>query len=531
TVSKVATATSLGFDRQELVRMMLQSLQYLGYNKAAQVLECESGYELECVSAREFRQCVLQGRWDEVEQLARDMCSGLAVKVSAIEFLVREQKFLELLEDRQIKPALVVLRSELTPLNINSERVHMLTSYMMTSSAEDLRRRAKWDGVQGRSRHNLLASLQKYIPPATMVPEYRLETLLTQAVEQQRNKCVYHDKENTSVCLYSDHACSKAGIPSVTRQIFDGHKNEVWYISFSHNGKYLASTSLDNRVIIWDMETYKELHMLHGHSNKVSCCAWSPDDSQLLTAGYDKAVKLWDVQTGVNQTSYQRHSEVISCLCWLPDGIRFISGSEKNMLLMSTAGDQIHSWMFPAQDLAVTPDGKTVIAMRDRVIRIISLESMQEISKIEESESITAISLSRDGQHLLVNVSMKPVQQPLHRDIRLWNLAEKRVVCRYSGYKQGLLVVRACFGGLDEQFVVSGSEDSKIYIWNRENGRLIHTLEGHTQAVTCVAWHPTSPTVFASASDDHTIRIWDTRANFEAQQNRILQSPKWVNFG
>lgn len=55
-----------------------------------------------------------------------------------------------------------------------------------------------------------------------------------------------------SLCLLC--VLFRVGVPSVTRQVLEGHTNEVWYISFSHDGKYLASTSVDYRVIIWDLE-------------------------------------------------------------------------------------------------------------------------------------------------------------------------------------------------------------------------------------------------------------------------------------
>ncbi|KAG0198512.1 hypothetical protein BGX28_008047 [Mortierella sp. GBA30] len=510
-----SATTPLGFSRHELVRLMVQSLQSLGYQHSAQELEAESGFQLESPAVTRFRESVLKGNWDEVEQLTGELNLDPAHGVS-VKFLIREQKFLELLEARQIKSALVVLRSELTPLNQNMERVHTLTSYMMSSSAEDLRQRAQWDGSNGTSRQKLLSALQKFISPAVMVPENRLETMLKQAAELQIKNCYYHDNRNTSNSLYSDHVCNKSGVPTVTRHVLDSHTHEVWYITFSHDGRYLASASADSRVIIWSLETFEPVHTLQGHTSRVSCCAWSPDDSEILTGGFDRTLRLWDVQTAAEKSTFHRHSDQVTCLGWLPDGERFVSGSEKNMFLMSTAGDVLRSWHFPVRDLAISSDGKTLVVMGGTIIRLINLVDMSEISKLEESDSITAINLSKDGQYLLVNTTIRPAQQPMRRDIHLWNLAEGRIVQKYSGYKQGMFVIRSCFGGWDERFVISGSEDSKIHIWHRENGNLIQTLEGHQRGVNMVAWNPANPTMFASSSDDNTIRIWGTPEDAEA---------------
>ncbi|KAF9318920.1 hypothetical protein BG003_010336 [Podila horticola] len=507
---ELSTTTPLGFSRLELVRLMVQSLQGLGYHQAAQTLETESGYQLESPAVSRFRECVLSGNWTEVEQLITQLNLDVNHGVASVKFLIREQKFLELLEARQIKSALVVLRSELTPLNQNMERVHSLTSFMMSSSPEDLRQRAGWDGVEGQSRQRLLTSLQKLISPAIMVPENRLENMLQQAVELQVNNCLYHDIRNDTRSLYSDHVCDKAGIPSVTRKVLEEHTNEVWYVSFSHDGRFLASASADSRIIIWNVQTYEPVFTLQGHTNKVSCCAWSPDDTKILSTGLDRTVKLWDVQTETLLKSFQKHSETINCLAWLPEGDRFVSGCEKKMLLMSDQGDVRYTWPFPVRDVAVSPDGRTLIAMGGTIIRIISLDDMSELKKLEESDSITAISLSRDGRYLLANTTAKPAHPPQQREIHLWNLEEGRIERRYVGHKQGRYIIRSCFGGWGDRFVISGSEDSTIYIWHRDNGSLVQTLEGHHRPVTCVAWSPIHPTMLASASDDNTIRISGT---------------------
>ncbi|CAG8461355.1 8445_t:CDS:2, partial [Ambispora leptoticha] len=123
----------------------------------------------------------------------------------------------------------------------------------MCSNAEDLKRRAEWDGASGTSRQKLLLELQKYISPAIMVPEHRLETLLEQATAFQRMSCIYHNTDEY-ISLYSDHICDRSQFPMETTHVFRQHTDEVWYVVFSNNGKYLASASKDKTAIIWSLE-------------------------------------------------------------------------------------------------------------------------------------------------------------------------------------------------------------------------------------------------------------------------------------
>jgi WD40 repeat protein len=74
------------------------------------------------------------------------------------------------------------------------------------------------------------------------------------------------------------------------------------------------------------------------------------------------------------------------------------------------------------------------------------------------------------------------------------------------GQKQGQFIIRSCFGGLDRNFILSGSEDGKIYVWHMETGALIEVLSGHGEGtVNAVAWNSNHPPLFASAGDDHTV--------------------------
>lgn len=95
--------------------------------QAAAALSKESGYSLELPTITTFRNGILAGKWETVARLLHDEDIVSDDSLDVVKFLIAEQKFLEYLEARETKKALLVLRNELAPLNHNPDRLHQLS--------------------------------------------------------------------------------------------------------------------------------------------------------------------------------------------------------------------------------------------------------------------------------------------------------------------------------------------------------------------------------------------------------------------
>ncbi|RDL36385.1 WD40 repeat-like protein [Venustampulla echinocandica] len=545
-----------GHDREEVTRIILQALGDMGYHGAAASLTQESGYELESPAIVAFRNAVLQGEWTEAEELLfgetaeedgsstnrNSLALQEGVDQNIMRFWLRQQKFLELLEQRDTGRALMVLRSELTPLYQDIGKLHFLSSLLMCQSTEDLKAKADWDGANGGSRHHLLSELARYISPSVMIPEHRLAILLQQVKQHQISSCLYHNTP-TSPSLYQDHTCDRNGFPLQTILELGEHDGEVWQVQFSNDGTRLASCGSDGNVHIYDVPSFELLHTLEGHESGVCSLAWSPDDSMMVTCSQDRRARLWDTTRGEIKRTLNRFGEPVSSCAWAPDGQTFVTGcldKERNLCQYSLSGDLIYDWRrsHRIQDLAVSPNGHRLVAMDNEThIHVYDFVTRELEYEIDMKVKMGSVSISQNSRWLLV--------EQKDGKARIVDL-DTREPIRYfqSGDKGSEFIIRASFGGANESFVVSGSEgitesslidmkpmlmhisEGSIFIWRRENGQLIEKLEGHGKGCcSAVSWNPVNPCMFASAGDDCKVRIWSN----EGPRSRSSKPPRQSN--
>ncbi|KAJ5908638.1 hypothetical protein N7495_001320 [Penicillium taxi] len=491
-VTSSTSSTYFGHNREEVTRILIQSLHELGYNDAAAVLSAESGYQLETTGVATFRSAV-----KPPEKL---VLLAPGADMDRMKFCLRQQKFLELLEARDLDAALAVLRDELTPLNYDVDRLHALSSLIMCP-IELLHDQANWESPISASRERLLENLSRSISPSVMIPSHRLAVLLDHVQQGQINNCLYHNTAEAP-SLYSEHMCDRECFPLEVRIDLTEHSDEVWYCEFSHDGSKLVTAGRDQNVLIYDANRFSVIHRLADHLGGVAFASWSPDDTKLVTCSQDRKARVWNVETGICILTIDHHNQPVTSAAWAPDGESFVTGSfdsTRQLCHWSIHGDNLHMWKGPfrVQDCAISLDGRRLVAAEtDAKIHVYDFRTYEEDYYLSLSSKPTSIEISRDSKHLLVSLAEGEVQ--------LIDLDTTAVLRRFKGQMQGEFVIRSNFGGAAENFVVSGSEDSRVFIWHKDNGTLVQTLEGHDKGcVNTISWNPADPTMFASAVGLH----------------------------
>lgn len=243
-----------------------------------------------------------------------------------------------------------------------------------------------------------------------------------------------------------------------------GHVKAVTACAFDFSeGRYLVSASADSSIKIWDMKAdFKCVKTLNGHENTVSHVIPSPDFRYIYSCSRDETIKRWEVDTGYCQITYFGHQS------W----VRMVDCSEDGALLVSCSNDNS--------------------------IRIWNSESGECKNEIKNAH-----------EHVIECCKFVPLEANTYT------------------IKNYIVDAKTSISSLTEQsrrcsYIVSGSRDKTIKLWNWQSGQCLYSFEAHDNWVRDLGWLESSATetnlddelrniMLVSASDDGQIKIWDLR--------------------
>lgn len=297
---------------------------------------------------------------------------------------------------------------------------------------------------------------------------------------------------------------------------FRGHTDAVLGLAFSPNGQMAASASSDRTIRLWNVADGTLLRVLRGHGDRVQSVAFHPQGDLLASCSLDGTVRLWRVPSGVPLLTI-RSVEPGCGIAFSSDGVFLAgTGSEGRFYFWKTDDGRsdrvLEGWML---DPIFRSDGASLVGRTRRTIQIWDARSgarLRTITGLHGASHCVAVSpngmLIAAGQCLVESQDAKTgrLREGIPDEFfQVYSATDGRVVHTLAGHSN--CVTCCAFHPVDNTLLVSGSSDRTIKLWNLSASKVLATLTGHTQEVWTVAFSPDGR-LLASGGNEGTVRIW-----------------------
>ncbi|KAJ2336026.1 Lissencephaly-1, partial [Coemansia sp. RSA 2681] len=275
-----------------------------------------------------------------------------------------------------------------------------------------------------------------------------------------RTKLAQHRAPITRVRFHPQYTVLATASEDMTVKLWDsesgdfersvkGHTKAVQDIAFDAKGAIMVTCSADLTLRVWDIAAdYKCVRTLHGHDHCVSAVCFLGAD-RLASASRDRSIKIWDLTTGYCVKTLSGHAE------W----VRSVDVTTDSRLLCTASNDQsVRLWDPSSGECKADMRGHTNVVETARFAPPNSYTCLRRLAGLPQPAATTAESIAASS--------------------------------------------------MPGQFVVSGSRDKTLCLWDTASAQLLHTFVGHDDWVRDFVFHPSGKTLI-SVSDDKTMRVWD----------------------
>jgi WD40 repeat protein len=284
-------------------------------------------------------------------------------------------------------------------------------------------------------------------------------------------------------------------------------------ITFSANGKLLASLGDDQTVRLWDAKTGAPLrclgkeHLLNGPDTMLRYLpflALADDGKRVSTLLCNGSVRVLDTDSGKELQCFL-HGGAATPAASSPGG-KLLAGPRGKMVQVweAATGREVHTLAGHCTRAQFSPNGKTLAGSGTRGtiwLWDVGTGRLHRSLTGGHRGSIGAIAYSRDGKLLASGGAQG--------GIVLWDAPTGKPVRRLSGHTGAIAGVAFVPDG---KTLVSVGIDGPICLWETGSGKLVRQIAREGQSVEEMALSPDGKTL-ALTTGDTMIHLWDlTRA-------------------
>lgn len=310
-------------------------------------------------------------------------------------------------------------------------------------------------------------------------------------------------------------------------------------IAFSADGKTLAAGYVDGTIALWEVQSGKALHMVSSGCNEIYSVTWNPAGDLLATAGPTK-VLLWDAKT-FKVVKELMTVQWTGSVRFTADGTRLMSTVTKKNTLDDSPRIAVWTTSAPvakpekpednvpklevagtlgipavaAPIVALSPEGDRLVApLRNDRLAIWNLTNREQEFVMDEGHDwqIWRVAFSPDG--------LTTTTASLDKTAKIWNATTGNLIATLKGHTDRLEFVtyspkgKYVFTSTGKTWPYEQAGPVEARVWNAQTGEQVAELDGHTDTITRAEFSRDETRVI-TASDDHTVRVWDAASGKE----------------
>ena len=294
----------------------------------------------------------------------------------------------------------------------------------------------------------------------------------------------------------------------------DGHTETIFDCRLSpHSPDVFATASFDTTLKIWNSSDLSVSKTITGADAVLYSLAWSPTGNCIAASTSSGSVIVWSVDTGKELARYCHHTKASFCVQW---------NSLHRDILCSTSSDfSIVIFQVNEEQLLNEVNSKVV-----RGSHMINQKAITE-SKIKMRVMLTVPVF---GVHFCPTAGNLLIVGAHDGNVRIFDyLLRNPMICILKGHTAR--VFNCVWSPLVAGLIASGSDDKNVLVWKvdvealdsekgkNESGDIsrqsmsvgpVAVLKGHEMNVRAIQWNTEFKNILLTGSWDCTIRIWNT---------------------